>query len=171
LHTVARYHKSERADAVLEGIREGSIGSYSFSGSFKRSDPSLARGYKYTRGQTVRRIESTLREYGPTPFPAYAGASIVGVRAEQAAMLLNNMEHEERQRLVVFLQSGAPLDQPDDSGTSSDDEDLAAEPGTPSDDGPAAGDQPSDEHSTRSPRQIMQARRARFIIEHGEPNA
>ena len=41
LFTRARYHRSDRADSILEGIREGSIGSYSFQGAFKRSEPSV----------------------------------------------------------------------------------------------------------------------------------
>ncbi len=85
LLTVTRYHKS--AEAILESIREGSINAYSFSGSFRRSSPSptgkFRRNMTTGRLPTVRRLESSLREYGPTPFPAYPDAVIVGVRTEQ----------------------------------------------------------------------------------------
>jgi hypothetical protein len=82
--TVTTYHSQEQ---ILEAIREGSLRAYSFQGSFLRSDPPSSRS-KFQRGRdgrlpTVRRLESTLREYGPTPFPAFKEAEIVGVRAEQ----------------------------------------------------------------------------------------
>ena len=150
LFTRARYHKSERADAVLEGIREGSISSYSFSGRFNRSEPAVPRG-GFRRGSTVRRVESTLREYGPTPFPAYQGAEVIGVRAEQAAMLLGQLAPGERERLAELLRTGTHPDPPD-LGTSLVD--------------PAADDPPL-VHSTRSPREELLAARARFIIRRG----
>src|SRR5215469_16170796 len=77
LFTRTRFHKTPRADQVLEAIREGSIAGYSFSGVFKDSDPKKNGRY---RGQTVRRLESTLREFGPATFPVHQGAEIVGVR-------------------------------------------------------------------------------------------
>jgi HK97 family phage prohead protease len=107
LFTRARYHNNPRADSVLEAIREGSIASYSFQGEFKRSAPSLPRGGRY-KGQTVRRTESTLREYGPTTFPAYKDAAIVGVRAEQAILAISNLHPTEVHRLVGMLQAGLP---------------------------------------------------------------
>ena len=149
LFTRARYHRSDRADSILEGIREGSIGSYSFQGAFKRSDPAVPRGGFRRNGDrlpTVRRTESTLREYGPTPFPAYDGAAIVGVRALAA------LHPTEINRLLELVRSGALPDL-----------------GTPSDDGPAAEDPPADDgHSVRSFKQQIVARRARFLIEHGD---
>ena len=74
--TVTRYNKSELADEVLENIRSGSIPGYSFTGHFKRSNPLIPRGgFRPDRTgnlPTVRRMESTFKEYGPTPFPVYA---------------------------------------------------------------------------------------------------
>ncbi len=88
LLTVTRYHRTELADEVLEGIRGGSIRGQSYTGHFLRSNPSRPPrgGYRADRNgklTVVRRLESTLKEYGPTPFPIYADAAIVGVRASQ----------------------------------------------------------------------------------------
>lgn len=85
LLTVTRYNRSSLADDVLDGIRDGSIPGYSFTGSFLRSTPGVPRGgFRRSRAgtlQRVRRLEATLREYGPTPLPVYADAAVVGVRA------------------------------------------------------------------------------------------
>ena len=159
LWTRARYHRTPRAEQALEAIREGSITSYSFGGAFHRSDPLVPRGGFRARAGTlpmVRRLESTIREYGPTPFPVYAGAEVVGVRAEQAALLLATLTPGERDRLAGYLRSGTPLDadQP--------------EYGTPDEgSGPAAEDPPDSRHSGRTPREEIRARRAQWIVRHG----
>jgi HK97 family phage prohead protease len=84
LLTLARYSDTPFADEVLENIRNGSITAQSFTGRIVRSDPQLRRGGKhYPRdGQLprVRRMELGLKEFGPTPFEAYSGAEILGVR-------------------------------------------------------------------------------------------
>lgn len=117
LLTVTRYNKTELADEVLENIREGSITGQSFSGGFLRSDPSRSprgghRPDASGKLRTVRRQEIALKEYGPTPFPAYPDAAVVGVRAEQAARLLADLPPDERERLVDMLRTGTPLDSP-----------------------------------------------------------
>lgn len=150
LFTRTRYHDSPRAREVLEAIREGSITGYSFSGAFRRSDPTVPRGgFRPRNGnlQTVRRTEATLREFGPATFPVYAGAEVVGVRAEQAAQFLTHMAPDEINRLATLLTSGTHLDPP--------------EAGTP-DEGPAAED-PPEGHSDRSNREQLLARYAEFI--------
>lgn len=80
--TSTRYNKTELADAVLESIRNGDITGQSFTGRMLRSTPERgpyrARGGELT---TVTRNEIALIEYGPTPFPAYETASIIGTRA------------------------------------------------------------------------------------------
>lgn len=175
LFTRSRYNNTPLADAALENIREGSISAYSFAGVFQTSSPNKPRGgYRSNPDGTrpiVRRMSSTLREFGPTPFPAYAGAEVVGVRAEQAAALLANLSPEERERLIEMFRTGTPLeDQPDDNGTP--EPSGRADSDTPEASGPVDQDQhaATDEHSHRSPRQTAQARRARFILDHGEPN-
>ena len=69
---------------TLEMWRSGAITAQSFTGAIIRSSPELRRGQKYQPqgGQLprVRRLELGLKEYGPTPFPAYQGAELVGVR-------------------------------------------------------------------------------------------
>ena len=155
LFTRARYHKTQAADEILEAIRDGSITSYSFNGQFKRSDPPVPRGgFRRTHAglPRVRRMESTLREFGPGTFPDYPDAAIVSVRAEQAALQLAALPPEEFERLASFFRSGTPAG--DSLGF-----------GTSSDEGPAADDPPSG-HSTRSRKAEMQARYAQFLIRH-----
>lgn len=162
LRARSRYSKTIRADEALEGIRDGSITAYSFGGAFLRSDPMVPRGgFRDRAGKlpSVRRMESSLREYGPTPFPIYQGAEIIGVRAEQAALVLSNLAPGEFDRLTTFFRSGTPIADP-------------PEQGTPDDSGPAAGDPPQPRplwHSVRSPREIIQANRAAWILAAGEP--
>ena len=158
LFTRTRYHRSAVADEVLEAIRDGSITAYSFTGAFHRSDPLVPRGgFRADRAgklPSVRRTESSLREYGPTPFPVYAGAEVVGVRAEQAALVLSSLAPGEFDRLASFFRSGTPLADP-------------PEPGTPEGSGPAAEDSPDYGHSGRSPRDAIRAARSRWITKHG----
>jgi len=88
LLTVTRYNRTPLGDATLEAISSGSIRAQSFAGSFVRSDKPVPRGgfRANTAGvyPSVTRQEINLREYGPTPFPAYSTAEIVGVRAGMA---------------------------------------------------------------------------------------
>jgi hypothetical protein len=156
LFTRTRYHKSAVADEVLEAIKEGSITAYSFSGAFSRSNPVVPAGKfradRYGKLPSVRRTESTLREFGPATFPVYAGAEVVGVRAEQAAMILGNLAPGEFEKLAELFRSGTPMDLPDE--------------GTPDGSGLAADDLPTG-HSARSPREELLYRRAQFLIRHG----
>jgi HK97 family phage prohead protease len=168
LYTRTRFHKTPAADEILEAIREGSIRAYSFAGDFKKSDPAVPRGGFRAdvagRLQRVRRLASSLREYGPTPFPVYAGAEVVGVRAEQAAMLLNRLPPEEFARLLEMARNGTHLpavealdDQPDEVRS-------RMEPASAEDQPPA---EESAEHSERrqlTPREAICARRATWII-------
>lgn len=87
LLTRTRYANTPLADEVLELIDAGAIRSQSFTGRIVRSDPGRPAGggrYRPSREgrlPLVRRMELGLREYGPTPFPAYKEAAVVGVRA------------------------------------------------------------------------------------------
>ncbi len=82
LLTATRYNKNPLADEVLEGVRNGDIRGQSFSGRFLPGRSQRTRG---TGGSLdiIVRSEIALREYGPTPSPAYEGAAIVGVRSEE----------------------------------------------------------------------------------------
>jgi HK97 family phage prohead protease len=113
LFTRTRYHRTPAADEVLEAIREGSITAYSFSGQFRRSNPTVPRG-GFRRSMdgglpSVRRTESTLREYGPATFPVYAGAEVVGMRAEQAALILGSLSPDEIERLATIFRADTPV--------------------------------------------------------------
>lgn len=177
LYTRTRFHKTDAANEVLEAIREGSIRAYSFAGQFRRSEPEIPRGgfrADYNgRLPTVRRLESTLREFGPTPFPVYQGAEVVGVRAEQAALLLNRLPADEFERLLLMVRSGtlppaakAPEDQPPP-------EVRSEEPASAEDQPPAVEPELAAAHSTRHladlpAREVLRARRAAWILRNQE---
>ena len=151
--TETQYHRSDFCEEIVEGLESGAIPGYSFSGMFRRSSPLIPRGgFRADRSgslQTVRRTESTLREYGPTPFPAYADAAIVGVRAETILAAMAT-DPELAQRMVSLFRGGAPLDSPPLSGA------------------PRPGDSPAEDshplvRSGRSVKEEMQAARSAFL--------
>jgi phage head maturation protease len=78
------YLDTPLGNELLEMWREGAITAQSFTGAIIRSSPELRRGDKYRprdgRLTRVTRLELGLKEYGATPFPAYSGAELVGVR-------------------------------------------------------------------------------------------
>lgn len=133
--TISEYGNSELADEVLEQIRMGSVKAQSYGGRFIRSDPRIPRGgfRPGSTGQlrTVTRLEVAMREFGPTPFPAFAGAAITGVRAQQVlgailtapadrrAALLEQLDH-----LVTPLQDADPAG--DENGDTPETPDLVA---------------------------------------------
>jgi phage head maturation protease len=126
--TRSRYLDTPLGNEVLEMWRSGAVTAQSFTGQIIRSSPELRRGEKY-RPQAgklprVRRLELGLKEYGPTPFPAYQGAELVGVRMSP---------------LGTF--EAADGDETDDEALPPDEEAAAGEPLARSDDG--------DEHSAR----------------------
>jgi hypothetical protein len=102
-------------------------------------------------------MESTLREFGPATFPVYQGAEVVGVRAEQAALILSQLTTGEIDRLVNMIASNSRSDQLD--------------AGIP--DGTATEEQLIDdmieEHSVRSPKEQLMANYAAFIIRTRSP--
>jgi HK97 family phage prohead protease len=85
LLTVTRYNSTPLGEATLEAIKSDSLRAQSFMGAFVRSDKVKPRGgfrADATGARTlVTRLEINLREYGPTPFPAYPDAAIMGVRS------------------------------------------------------------------------------------------
>lgn len=153
--TETQYHRSDFCEEIVEGLESGAIPGYSFSGMFRRSQPLIPRGgFRRDRAgsmQTVRRTESTLREYGPTPFPAYADAAIVGMRAETILAAMAS-DPELAQRMVSMFRDGAPLDSPPPSG--------APAPGL------AAEDSRPRVRSGRSIREELQAARSAFLQRH-----
>ena len=150
-----KYHRSQFCDEIIEGLESGAIPGYSFSGRFKRSNPLIPRsGFRADRHgklPTVRRMESTLREYGPTPFPAYQDAAVVGVRAET---LLASMasDPELAMRMLAMFRDSAP-------------QDSLPLPGAPTE-GLAAEDSHLLVRSGRSPREEIMAARSAFLQRH-----
>ena len=68
-------------DEVHTLARDGALNGMSFSGQFKATRPAG----KHDSGLAIKeRTEIAMTEYGATPFPAYAEAQIVAVRAEFA---------------------------------------------------------------------------------------
>lgn len=76
LLTVTRYNDSEMSDAVLAAIKGGQITGQSFRGMVYQSRKQGSSGGL----PLITRTELGLREYGPTPSPAYEGAGIMAVR-------------------------------------------------------------------------------------------
>jgi len=152
LLTRTMYHRSDFADEIVEGLESGAIPGYSFSGRFLRSDPLIPRGgFRAERGgqlRTVRRMESTLKEYGPTPFPAYPDAAILGVRSDS---LLGAMAADPALaiRMLTALRDGAHDDSPPLSGAPED-----------------RDSPPEDSHTVRSGRSVKEelaAQRSAFL--------
>lgn len=86
LLTVTRYNQTPLAEEILETIRSGDITGHSFTGRIIKSDPPRPPrgGFRpNAKGDllTVHRIEMGLREYGPTPFPAYTDTAVLSVRS------------------------------------------------------------------------------------------
>src|SRR5258707_6691350 len=82
--TRSYYLDTPLGNELLEMWRVSAITHPSFTGAIIRSTPELRRGEKHRprSGQLTRarRLELGLKEYGATPFPAYTGAELVGVR-------------------------------------------------------------------------------------------
>lgn len=149
VYTVTRYLDNPLADSVLDAIKQRAITGQSFSGRFIRSTKERAT----TRGglPTITRHEVAMREYGPTPIPAYQQAFIVGTRSAETFMReLVALDPEERaelfrQMMLLTTRSGDASNEPD------------ADPTTTTE--PVAG--PADEPPSHSPRHEDVTRRAR----------
>ena len=113
LFTVTRYSKTPLADQILELIKDGAIRAQSWGGRWVRSDTRAP----YRPGQAVTRFEAAMREYGPTPFPVFADAAIVGVRSVTSlADEVTSLSPEERAELARLI-SGTSEPGPADTGT------------------------------------------------------
>jgi phage head maturation protease len=138
--TRSYYLDTPLGNEVLEMWREGAISAQSFTGAIIRSSPELRRGDKYRprdgRLTRVTRLELGLKEFGPTPFPAYTGAELVGVRMSPLGTWQAADDDENEQ----------------DTGTSPDEEAAAGEP-LSRDDG--------DEHSARYHQHALYVLRSR----------
>jgi HK97 family phage prohead protease len=109
--TISEYGNSELADEVLEAIRMGAVKAQSYGGRFVKSDQRRpAGGFRAMGGKlrTVTRLEVAMREFGPTPFPAFAGAAITGVRADLALAALLSAPAGRRAALLDQLSTPLP---------------------------------------------------------------
>ena len=93
LLTRTEYAQTPLGEELLELVNMGALRSQSFTGGIVRSDPMLrGPGDRYGRVggqlQRVRRLVLGLREYGLTPFAAYSGAEVLGVRMQLPGGLL-----------------------------------------------------------------------------------
>lgn len=79
LLTVSRYNDSDLADAVLAGWEGGQIKGQSFTGRVYKSRTVGRSGPL----DVIERMELGLKEYGPTPSPAYDGAGLVAIRSQE----------------------------------------------------------------------------------------
>src|SRR5258708_3702261 len=150
--TVTRYHRGDLEDKILERIAAGSLPGYSFTGHFRRSRPLIPRGGfrpdRYGNLPVVRRMESTFKEYGPTPFPIYEGAAVTGMRSD----LLSAMaaDPDLAMRMLAMLRGDSTPGEP------------LPPSGTPSP-GLAAEDSHVIVRSGRSVKQEMNAARSAFL--------
>lgn len=141
LFTVTQYNRTPLADEVLEAIKNGDITGQSFSGRFMPGRSQRTRG---TNGEldTIVRSEIALREYGPTPMPAYQDAAIVGVRAEELAAVIEGLDDGQRTDLIAILGTSLGTPPPPDD---------AAQEGTSSD-----TDTPAERHLSPTPSERRQ---------------
>src|SRR5215831_8975947 len=148
-----KYHRSQLSDEIVEGIESGAIPGYSFGGHFRRSNPLIPYGGFRKNHRTgelphVRRLESTLKEYGPTPFPVYAGAAIQAVRSDSLmAAMMNDPDLAIR---MIRMASGGTPEPPPETGT--------PDPEPPPRSRPV--------HSGRSVKEEIDTARAAFLLRH-----
>lgn len=115
--TVTRYLDNPLADSVLDGIKQRAIRGYSFGGKFIKSVKT--RGTSRGDLPTIRRMEVAMKEYGPTVFPAYAQAEIMGTRSVSAFLAeIGELGEDERDRFRQMLGLATPLEPANPEGTS-----------------------------------------------------
>lgn len=101
LLTRTRYAKTDLGDEVLQLWRDGAIRGQSFRGATYQS---VTRSQKGQNGRPViERLQLGLKEYGPTPSPAYADANLVAIRSDLLTRPVSEMTPEERQELAALL--------------------------------------------------------------------
>jgi HK97 family phage prohead protease len=115
--TATRYLDNPLADSILDGIKQRAIRGQSFSGRFVKSTRSRAQ-----RGglPTIMRSEVAMKEYGPTVFPVYAEAMILGTRSVSSFLgEIAALDPEEVDRLRTMLGLATPLEPAQSTATSS----------------------------------------------------
>lgn len=165
LYTVTRFNNTDRAEQVLESIRNGDISSYSFRGAVHESRP-----FKVPRrgpGQalpTVTRTRLGLTEYGPTPSAVYSGAAIMAVRSlDSLAYDLAMLDERERIELAEMIAPTVGRGRPYDHDDDGEEEDDAHRSAAPDDPGLGAEDLPAGGRSGRQQTDIARQIRAEQI--------
>jgi hypothetical protein len=107
--TATRYLNNPLADNILDAVKQKAIKAQSFSGRFIQSK--RIRAERSGALPQIHRNEVALREYGPTPFPAYGQAHVVGTRSTELWMAdLLAMDREERADLFArMVELATPL--------------------------------------------------------------
>lgn len=142
LLTVTRYLDNPLANSILDGIKQRAITGQSFTGRFMKS----TRSRSATKGSlpTILRQEIAMKEYGPTPFPVYADAAILGTRSVELFLEeIAKADPEDIDRLRNMLGLATPLEPAETAGTSPE---------------AAPADEPPVGHSTRRQHQHLRAR-------------
>lgn len=118
LWTVTEMARTEAAAEVYQLVQDGIVRGMSFSGQFLATtdEKPAKRGALGTKIRT----EVSLREFGPTPFPAYAAAKVVAARADLAILspdelteYLLTLDEQTRAHIVRSLDPAAPRTVPD----------------------------------------------------------
>lgn len=167
LLTITRYNQTPLAEEILEAINSGDITGQSYVGRIIRSDPRRPPTGGHRRGRdggltVVRRLELGLKEYGPTPFPAYVDAAVMNVRSLLAGLglpLLSATPEETVEQLTDAGYTPEEAEQivsedPAADGTSAQDAEPAA------DDPPPAPSEETEEHSSRHDQLVSRIRDA-----------
>ena len=117
VYTATRYLDNPLADSILDGIKQKAIRAQSFGGRFVKSTKTRA-----ARGSlpTITRSEVAMKEYGPTVFPVYGGATILGTRSVDSFLdELSALEPGDLDRFRQMLGLTTPLEPVESLGTSS----------------------------------------------------
>lgn len=138
LLTVSRYNDGELADAVLAGWEGGQIKGQSFTGRVYQSKKVGRNGNL----DVIERTELGLKEYGPTPSPAYEGAGLVAIRSQEDLI--------ELVRSMISDMVGTPADPSTTNGT--------PDPGPAAPEDPPAGHSGRNRNKARQTANVMRAR-------------
>jgi HK97 family phage prohead protease len=103
--TRTRYNRTPLADEVLAMIENGDVTGQSFRGEFSGSRRARGRAGGL---DTITRPKVRMREFGPGILPVYKTAEILGVRTEELASSLRDLDATQRAELLTLLSAAAP---------------------------------------------------------------
>jgi HK97 family phage prohead protease len=122
LLTISRYNDGEVADAVLAAWEGGQIRGQSFNGRVHQDrEIGQREGIPH-----IERMELGLKEYGPTPSPAYDGDGLVMIRTkDDLAELVRSMIQDIAVGTPQASPTASDTSAPGTSGHSAEDQDPA----------------------------------------------